>query len=198
MGVAQFYVWYSKNFGKHTKQLKEGEKVNKNIDNFIIDMNGLIHTAAQMVYKYGNYKQNKSLLNMEKRRKKDIDVFKMTGTLIEKLVEITSPKKRIILCIDGVAPKSKQKQQRERRYNNMKSNEPTDFDTSKITPGTVFMNNLSKYIDWFLRSKISYFENWKDLEIIFSNEKVPGEGEQLVYKYIRELGIKQKVIVFMV
>ena len=191
MGVAQFYVWYSKNFGQFTKRIKKNEKVEVHIDNFIIDMNGLIHTAAQMIYKYGNYKTQKSLLKVGKRKKNlDRDVFQMVGKLIENLVDITCPKKRIILCIDGVAPKSKQKQQRERRYNNMKSSEDCDFDTSKITPGTIFMNNLSKYIDWFLRTKISYFDNWKNLEIIFSNEKVPGEGEQLVYKYIRETGNK--------
>ena len=34
--------------------------------------------------------------------------------------------------------------------------------------------------------KLNTDDNWKNLEIIFSNEKVPGEGEHKIINYIRK------------
>ncbi len=48
------------------------------------------------------------------------------------------------------------------------------------------MNNLTRYIDWYIRSQISISHEWKKLEVIFSNEKVPGEGEHKIINYLRK------------
>ena len=50
------------------------------------------------------------------------------------------------------------------------------------------MDHLSKYIDWYIRKSISENPLWKNIEIILSNEKVPGEGEALIFSYIRQYG----------
>ena len=63
-------------------------------------------------------------------------------------------------------------------------NTPNSFDSNSITPGTVFMDHLTKYIDWYIRKKISSNVKWRNLEVIFSNEKVPGEGEHKVLNFI--------------
>ena len=61
-----------------------------------------------------------------------------------------------------------------------------------ITPGTKFMDFLSKYIDWYIRKKISTDAEWRKLEIIFSSEKVPGEGEHKLLGYYRYYGVKSE------
>ena len=90
---------------------------------------------------------------------------------------MTNPQKRIILCIDGVAGSAKMSQQRQRRFKSAKEKDSTMvFDPNCMTPGTQFLDYLSKYVDWFVKSKISYDESWKDLEVIISSEKVAGRG----------------------
>jgi 5'-3' exonuclease len=50
------------------------------------------------------------------------------------------------------------------------------------------MDFLSKYIDWYIRKKITQDEKWKELDVYFSNEKVPGEGEHKLVNWIRKYG----------
>ena len=64
----------------------------------------------------------------------------------------------------------------------------TKFNSNTISAGTEFMSYLSKYVDWYIRQKQNTDDEWKNLEIVFSNEKVPGEGEHKIINYIREKG----------
>ena len=50
------------------------------------------------------------------------------------------------------------------------------------------MDHLTKYIDWYIRKKITTCTTWQTLQIIFSNEKAPGEGEHKIINYIRYYG----------
>ena len=50
------------------------------------------------------------------------------------------------------------------------------------------MDYLTKYIDWYVRSNISENPKWRDIEVVFSNEKSPGEGEHKIINYIRFYG----------
>ena len=168
------------------------------IDTFMIDLNGLFHTSAARVYQYGAY-EKKSLL---RRPRNEIDqnedpklrlaCFEDVCRTIEELINVVKPKKRVVMCIDGVAPMSKQNQQRQRRYRGLVEEEGARdknlFDARCITPGTKFMDYLSKYIDWYIRKQITENDEWKKLEIVFSNEKVPGEGEHKLIDYIRKYG----------
>ena len=68
------------------------------------------------------------------------------------------------------------------------SNKSKNFDSNSITPGTKFMDYLSKYIDWFIKKQITINPNWQNIEVVFSNEKDPGEGEHKIINYIRKFG----------
>ena len=99
---------------------------------------------------------------------------------IEKRVFIIRPKKRIYIAIDGIPGCAKGSQQRQRRFLSVKSKteeEIKEFDTNGISIGTEFMDGLSRYLDYFFKGKIEKNTYWKNLEIIFSNDKVVGEGE---------------------
>ena len=200
MGIKHFFGWYKKNFGKYMKNLRKGENfktVKVDIDNLMIDLNGLFHSSTQKVYEYGSHKPPVSLMGRPQRRKRlgslkqQMKVFEDICKNIEALLTLASPKKRLILCVDGPAPLSKQNQQRQRRFRSADEKDAEEFkrfDSNCITPGTKFMDYLTKYIDWYIRSNISENPRWRDIEVVFSNEKSPGEGEHKIINYIRFYG----------
>jgi 5'-3' exoribonuclease 1 len=199
MGIKHFWHWFNNNFGKNIKKLQSKDTFNSvgvSIDNFMIDLNGVFHASAQKVYEYGNYKPPRRLLREYKHKRigglnTQIKVFRDVCETIESLLNVVKPRKRLILCIDGPAPLSKQNQQRQRRFrsaNDKDDEEFKRFDSNCISPGTKFMDYLSKYIDWYIRKNISYNPLWRDIEVVFSNEKSPGEGEHKIINYIRFYG----------
>jgi 5'-3' exoribonuclease 1 len=201
MGIKHFFQWFKKHFGQHMHKMKKSqnfESIGVDIDNLMIDMNGVFHNSAQKIYEYGNYKPNPRLLSRNNKRKKNginaqLKVFEDVCQNIEHLFNITKPRKRLILCVDGPAPLSKQNQQRQRRFRSaIESSDDSGFNSNCITPGTKFMDFLTKYIDWYIRKRINESEEWRKVEVIFSNEKAPGEGEHKIINYIRYYGNKEE------
>jgi 5'-3' exonuclease len=210
MGIKHFFSWFKKKYGDSIHKLAKNETVLDletvletpvSIDNYMIDLNGVFHNSAQKIYEYGNHKPRQRLLGKHRQPRlggvnKQIECFKDVCATIEKTVNIIKPTKRLILCVDGPAPLSKQVQQRQRRFvsANLKEEENyRTFDSNCITPGTKFMDHLTKYIDWYIRKRLSESGSpWEHLEIIFSNEKAPGEGEHKCISYIRQYGNKDE------
>jgi 5'-3' exonuclease len=200
MGIKHFFTWFKTSFSEYTYSIPKSKNViylniDANIDNLMIDMNGIFHNSAQKVYEYGNYKQPPRLMKSKSEKKaennvqKQIKLFKDVCAAVEHTIEIVKPNKRVILCVDGPAPLSKQNQQRQRRFRSAKeSSGDCSFDTCSITPGTKFMDHLTKYIDWYIRKRMSEDKKWQNLEVIFSNEKVPGEGEHSCLSYTKNHG----------
>ena len=162
MGIKHFFMWFRTQFPENIHKLGNSETLGSKgveIDNLMIDMNGLFHNAAQKVYEYGNFKPNQRLMSTKKKiiipniRTQKL-VFEEICKNIDEMVSITNPKKRLILCVDGTAPLSKQNQQRQRRFKSaMESSSNGGFDSNCITPGTKFMDYLTKYVDWYIRIK---------------------------------------------
>ena len=110
-------------------------------------------------------------------------------------LKIVSPQ-LLYVAIDGVAFKSKMAQQKLRRYKTIKEKEVKNkihrelnieeednkWDTNAITPGTEFMARLSNY----LQNEFNNNNFYGNIDIIFSNSNVPGEGEHKIFEYIRE------------
>ena len=196
MGIKHFFAWFKTHFSDNITKLGRNNTladINVNIDNLMIDMNGIFHNSAQKIYEYGNFKPPPRLMSSAKKRlpntiNSQIKLFEDVCKTIEHLVTIVKPSKRLILCVDGPAPLSKQNQQRQRRFRSaMESSHPT-FDSNCITPGTKFMDYLTKYIDWYIRKRISEDPYWQNITVVFSNEKSPGEGEHKIINYIRYYG----------
>jgi 5'-3' exonuclease len=203
MGIKHFFTWLKTQFSDHITSFAKSE-VPKDIviDTFMIDLNGIFHNSAQKIYEYGNHARPRSMLRkniqpVKESLKKQIECFEDVCATIEELVRITNPTKKLVLCIDGVAPQSKQNQQRQRRYRGAVEDpknffNTTGFDPTCISPGTKFMDHMSRYIDWYIRKRISEDPFWKGIDVIFSNEKVPGEGEHKLINYIRKYGDKDE------
>lgn len=196
MGIYHFFSWFRKNFGTCISTIKSGKIISESVievDNLLIDMNGLFHNSAQKIYEYGTHKRNSRFIKPKTINKTQIDVFKDVCESIEELLKTVNPKKRIIMAVDGPAPACKMYQQRQRRYKSVLNREEDDksFDSNAISPGTKFMDYLGKYVDFYIKKKMSEDVRWQKLEIIFSNEKVPGEGEQKLFSYVRKYGNKK-------
>lgn len=55
-----------------------------------------------------------------------------------------------------------------------------------ISPGTHFMCELQKHIDFFIKRKIKEDELWSGLKVVYSGGDVAGEGEHKILDYIRK------------
>jgi 5'-3' exoribonuclease 1 len=199
MGIKHFFYWFKNSFKNRIKNLGPDQNVQDagvSIDHLMIDLNGIFHPSAQKIYKYGDHKPLPRLLSKPKsinlnKYKLQIKMFENVCEYIEKLINIVKPSKTIVLCVDGPAPLSKQRQQRQRRFLAARDKDKKDFkkfDSNCISPGTKFMDHLTKYIDWYIHKKISIDPSWKNLKIIFSTEKSPGEGEHKIINFIRKFG----------
>ena len=168
-------------------------------DNLYIDMNGIIHPCSHPE----NGPQPQS----------EAEMYINVCHYVDRLFRAVRPRKLLYLAIDGVAPRAKMNQQRARRFrsaqearelketeedvkqslrqqgyqfeqkNNNGAN--SQWDSNVITPGTQFMTNLSTYIRFYIRKRISTDKAWKQVMIIFSDASIPGEGEHKIMTHIR-------------
>lgn len=60
-------------------------------------------------------------------------------------------------------------------------------DSNIITPGTKFMQLLTQYLIHYVSYRMSTDDRWKNILVIISDSNVPGEGEQKIFDFIREM-----------
>lgn len=125
-----------------------GEGFNSNamtVDNFYLDMNGIIHTCT--------HSNNDKLIALNEK-----EMFQRIFAYTDRLYKLVKPSKLMFLAVDGVAPRAKMNQQRSRRFRSSKEREvllaefisregklpdEESFDSNCITPGTEFLYKLS-------------------------------------------------------
>ena len=189
MGVPKFFRWISERFPQINQRISEGRRSDDYIDNFYLDMNGIIHTCT-----HGDGIKPGSQPTEEEMVQK---IFEYT----ERLIRIASPRKVIYLAIDGVAPRAKMNQQRSRRYRAPREQaqlaeqlarqgapppSTPPFDSNCITPGTEFLHALgARYRGW-IEEKMRSDPEWREgPTVIFSGADVVGEGEHKIMDFIR-------------
>ena len=59
------------------------------------------------------------------------------------------------------------------------------FDSNYITPGSEFLGKCSSALKAYIKSRINKDPLWKNLNVIFSDASVPGEGEHKILDFIR-------------
>ena len=193
MGIFNFFKFFRDRFTDKIYRINTSvrSEVYIDIDNLMIDMNGLFHTSAQKIFKYGNFKPYGDIkINVTNDIANHKRVYMDVCYTIEKILLTVNPNKRLILCVDGSAPIAKQLQQARRRYVSSLTREDTDdsFDSNCISPGTKFMDGMNRYIDGYIKRKLAEDPLWQNLEVIFSNDKVEAEGEHKIQSYVRRYG----------
>jgi 5'-3' exoribonuclease 1 len=115
---------------------------------------------------------------------------------IEKYIALVQPTDSVYIAFDGVAPFAKMQQQKTRRYKtqymtDLGLQKPSKWNTSAITPGTPFMELLSKRISMHFK----YNERKYNLKnIVCSGSNDIGEGEHKLTEYIRDSRIQNDTI----
>ena len=163
MGVPLLYSQLARKYKKE----RLVEKFRKaHFDNLFIDYNGLIHKVIGELTEV----------------KPDKEIFKEILDYTIKLTKMVNPIKRIILAVDGVAPRAKLNQQRMRRFKSAAASDDVTpvFDRNRVTPGTDFMDGLDVYL------KDNVYKSFGKLEVVFSGVNEKGEGEHKMMEYIRD------------
>jgi 5'-3' exonuclease len=186
MGIPSYFSHIVKS---HRNIIKKFNGTNYNIDNLYLDSNSIIYDIIR---------------ELDAKKGDDNRVIKEVCIKIKQYIKIISPKQRVIIAFDGVAPVAKLDQQRTRRYkgdfqkavvdeiedNHLKNTQSgtvpvpasQPFDTVCITPGTEFMNKLGNA----LKNEFKHPDKFHTTCIIVSTSDDPGEGEHKIYSYIRD------------
>ena len=99
MGIFNFWNWFKTNFSGSVQKLskdKNFKDINMNIDNLMIDMNGLFHTSAQKVFKYGSFKPPYDIIIRENNKTHQL-VFKDICETLENILMTVNPIRKLIL-----------------------------------------------------------------------------------------------------
>jgi 5'-3' exonuclease len=176
MGIPSYFSYIVKNHSEIIKKLNDN---NLNIDNLYLDCNSIIYDVIHSLNK-----NNLNELNF------DIVISNVCDKINKYIFDI-KPNNNVFIAFDGVAPVAKLEQQRTRRYkslyqNNMsksifKDSKPDTWNTTFITPGTVFMKKLNEQI----RQKYNNPDYFNIKHIILSPSDKCGEGEHKIFEFIR-------------
>ena len=177
MGIPYLFSYIVKNHSNIIRKLSSNPI---KVDNLYLDCNSIIYDA---VYKMG--------MNVLTENSSNQIIAKVIET-IKEYIYLLKPTNKVIIAFDGVAPVAKLEQQRSRRFKSLyqnslsrsllKTTDPDPWNTTAITPGTVFMKNLDEKISKEFSNSSLFNLN----EIIISGSNIYGEGEHKIFNYIRE------------
>ncbi len=184
MGFKNFYLGFKSFFGQCISSVKT---LDTNV--LIIELNGLFYHGCKKVYTEYEQYQDKSKLQ--------ILLFEEICNCVHSIILEYPHSSTIFLVVDGIPGLMKNIEQRQRRYKNSFENKYGNlFDLNSFSPGTKLLHYLTKYIDWFLRQKITFDSSYRHKKIYFSNEKVAGEGEIKILNFIKhQCNVNDKIMI---
>jgi 5'-3' exonuclease len=177
MGIPYYFSYIVKN---HANIIRKLSSNHINIDNLYLDCNSIIYDAV--------YKMNINVMTEDAT----CNIISRVLEIIKEYINLLKPTNRVIIAFDGVAPVAKLDQQRSRRFKSIYQNsisrsilnntDPDPWNTTAITPGTLFMKKLDeKMYESFFNPSLYNLK-----EIIVSGSNIYGEGEHKIFKYIRD------------
>jgi 5'-3' exonuclease len=183
MGIPSYFSYIVKN---HREIIRRFVKNKMAVDNLYMDCNSIIYDAVRAI----NFTDDES--SNDKHR----IIIQKVILKIEEYIDVIAPKDTVIIAFDGVAPVAKLQQQRERRYKSWYQNEISKtifkntkadpWNTTAITPGTVFMRDLNESVS----KHFSGLESKYGLKrIVVSGSNEIGEGEHKIFQHIRDCGL---------
>ena len=193
MGIPSYFAHIVR---QHRKIIKTFQADNPKIDNLYLDCNSFIYEANLM--KNSKASDSKSSDSKASDSKASVNKVMYEANIItavcEKLalyIKQLQPQQRVFIAFDGVAPIAKLNQQRNRRYmTSFQASLSTaaadtkqfKWNTSAITPGTVFMANLTEAV----QKRFNHPAEFGLKQLIVSSSDEAGEGEHKIYEYIRQ------------
>jgi 5'-3' exonuclease len=190
MGIPGFFSNILKNYASII-QNRHFHRTNGTLfHSLYMDCNSIVYDSYYALIKHAD--------NTYNRVEFESSLIQHVIAKIDEYIRQINPTCTLYISFDGVAPFAKMDQQRTRRYKswynsildfNRDSNRECDtnkshfkWDTAAITPGTLFLKNLSNAVTCaFLNAELKYGVN----RIIVSTSEEPGEGEHKMFQYIR-------------
>ena len=180
MGVPGLALYYYLKYGTNKDlSISIDDIAKRGYDWIFFDYNSLIHPCAYQIISANEEIYNKITDINERTLMIENDII--TNCIVyTKLIINQCNVSNVNISIDGIAPRSKMQQQRERRYKSeFFALKDKLWDSNKITPGTNFMEKLSR----------SLRNEFKNAQLSDSNE--PGEGEHKIMNIIKNIPDKQ-------
>ena len=139
------------------------------VHNFYLDSNSIIYDVVASM--------DKNTAEFERV------LIQLVCQKIDHYLSMVKPK-RVIIAFDGVPPMAKIKQQRERRYKGLITQnmigQSSSWNTIQITPGTIFMKQLNQGLQQHFKQYDRQFDFFK-----LSTSEECGEGEHKIFEHIR-------------
>jgi 5'-3' exonuclease len=181
MGIPSYFSYIVKNHANIIKKLSSNTIL---VNNLYLDCNSIIYDAVHNI-------------DFTKLVESDVDtIIRAVCSKIDEYVNQLKPTDSIYIAFDGVAPVAKLEQQRSRRYKSLyqnnisrsiyKTTSADPWNTTAITPGTLFMKKLNEKI----RYTYSKPEKYNVSEILISCSDACGEGEHKLFEHIRNYPAK--------
>jgi 5'-3' exoribonuclease 1 len=198
MGIPAYFSHIVKTYPSIIKKFITSQTT---IHNLYMDCNSIIYDAVRMSASVNSIS-------------KEYYIIHQVILKIENYIDTIKPQSNVIIAFDGVCPIAKMEQQRSRRYKsnisssimknimedekrlkntNTKEDKQShtevyteDFNTTCITPGTVFMKELNETVQaYYKKERLLDPDPNTNLDIIVSSSFDYGEGEHKIFQYIR-------------
>jgi len=176
MGIPSYFSYIVKN---HAEIICKLSSNTIQVDNLYLDCNSIIYDSF---YKMDTTTLTDTIANA---------IISKVIQTIREYINLLKPTNSVFIAFDGVAPVAKLDQQRSRRFKSLyqtsisrslfKSTDPDPWNTTAITPGTVFMKTLDEKITKAFNNPLLFSLS----SIIVSGSNEHGEGEHKIFQHIR-------------
>jgi 5'-3' exonuclease len=181
MGIPSFFSYIIKQHKRNV--LHDRIPANIRFSYLFIDANSLIYDVYNRLLK--NTKEGMGAVSADV----ETTIIDAVGDSIDALITQINPTIKTYIAFDGVCPLAKMKHQRTRRLKSYVLKElpiaaspqhtpPFTWDTTNITPGTPFMQKLSRVLG----------TRYATGKVHFSGADIIGEGESKICHYMRQIG----------
>lgn len=185
MGIPYYFYTLYKTYATKNLMINKSDLPSLGIDTLLLDYNSMIHPCAQKVLK---------LLDKEMTDNSHIEKCILNECMLYTRYTINVLGcQNVYVMIDGVAPRAKINQQRERRYKSFylkqlqyESENNCVWDSNNITPGTQFMEKIKDML-FDLQVQMAKI----NVQVCISDSDDPGEGEHKMMKLINNNLIKE-------
>eukprot|EP00760_Papus_ankaliazontas_P017216 PhM_4_TR17072/c1_g1_i1/m.87210/K12618/XRN1, SEP1, KEM1; 5'-3' exoribonuclease 1 len=191
MGIPKFFRWCAERYPTIITPFTD---TTPPVDNLYIDMNGIIHVCARS-----------NATDVASRHMSEEAIVRAVFAYLDRIFTAIQPRKHFVMAVDGVAPRAKMNQQRQRRFRKIidaeaeaafeiepETKEEKEmiestpaFDSNCITPGTTFMVRMSEHLEYYINYKMQTHSAWRNCKVVYSGHQCPGEGEHKIMEFIR-------------
>jgi 5'-3' exonuclease len=196
MGIPSLFAYYYRKYRKENELMISIEELNRlGVSHLFFDFNSLIHPCAHQILlanadRYGTAGAEQTAVTDQIEEDIIENCINYTKEIVYNLTTVSC----VYIVIDGVAPRSKMNQQRERRYKSyffreFEQSSGRVWDSNKITPGTRFMEKMSKKLSEWISQE-------KNIKYVLSDSNDPGEGEHKMMKIINNIQSTSKICIY--